>query len=177
MIINYFKKKFTPAKSVQIANYLIYLSDDFYKRQRYIYWDAVKIHTALFYLDIINRKITGDFLFKDESKTIGWHGIYYNDVVKYFGISANIPIYKSYQGNKEMNYIKYLSFNEQKDIEKFLEKNYLNLHDLLFEGNNLIALLSEKTQEHLNSVQFPEVSNDILEELYKSLEREEIELC
>lgn len=162
------KEKRKPTKIIQMAYYLIYLHDDFRGRQRYFYWNSQKLCYALFLLDMKHRAEHGEFLFKDEPKTFGWHGFYYNQIMNEFGWSANLSLYPSYKGEKESEKSKDLSHEERKELEEFLETHYRNLQNCMFSGDGTVSFLSEETQAYLHAEKFPVVPNEIMEELFET---------
>ncbi|PLS19325.1 hypothetical protein CVD28_02615 [Bacillus sp. M6-12] len=160
------KSKRKPSKLIQMAYYLIYIQDDFRQRERYFHFNSMKLCYALFLIDMKHRAEHGKFLFEEETKTFGWHGFYYNSIMNEFGWLANLTLYKSYDGQKEYDKFRELSYEERKALEEFLEGHYWKLQNCMFSGDGTASFLSEETQAYLHAEQFPVVQNEILEELF-----------
>lgn len=144
-MFRFFKKK-EPKKIIQMANYLIYLEKNFYDRGRYIHWTVPKLQFALWLFDLNHRHSNGAFLFNDEMKRLGTHGVYYYEISKQFGQSPNISIYgespESFHG---------LSIEEAKILEEFLEKNYNSLSNCMYSGKSLDKYMGgNTTSDYLN---------------------------
>lgn len=160
------KSKRKPSKLIQMAYYLIYIQDDFRQRERYFYFNSMKLCYALFLMDIKHRAEHGKFLFEEEGKTFGWHGFYYNSIMYEFGWLANLTLYKSHNGEKERDKFRELSHEEKRALEELLEEYYWKLQHCMFSGDEIASFLSEETQAYLHKEQFPVVQNEVLEELF-----------
>lgn len=170
-MFNLIKRTFArePSKIIQIAYYLVYLQDEFDDRGRYFTLNSMKLSYALFIMDMEHRAKHGRFLFEGESKTFGWHGFYYHRILSEFGWLINPIIYTSFDGEREHKKFKYLTSEEKKQIEDFLENHYMILYNCIFSGDEQASLLSEETQTYLKADKFPFVHDDILEEYFINL--------
>lgn len=126
-----FKKK-EQKKLILIANYLIHLQRNFNDRGRYFSWTAPKLNFALCMLDFQHRHDNGTFLFENELKELGTHGVYYFEISKTFGKSPNRLIQYDSPGSFHG-----LTIEEYMMLQEFLEKNYDRLSTCIYSGERL----------------------------------------